>query len=451
MKVFLFLYPQIFQGYVVTMDNTQSDEQLLEEKIKQEAQRITKDNKFKIEEGHKNHFLPPVKEIYAFLNIKYDAKTLHQLMCQQDASIPEISHGSLDNLYRHGVGKGVFLKFTEVMKKSSKVLINIMLPNKSPLIDRAFAVNSNASGWLGLLLMYQEMQNNPNVNQQELLHYKKLVDFVSQRCEQEIVFYEACKKKHYAGEIDLTNQQTYWDKELHPFYQQYTQLDEPVFTSLENILQGVDVQVLTNNQKVELIENAHKLEFDFLLNCIACYDIGYVDANNTLSVDAENKLVHSVIYRIIERYTQPDNTETCFHSCWEVIRCILDENDIVVSNRQLASFIPINQKEDTVETLKDAQYNVLKKWFKQQDLPSADKLRSFVDTFSEWIGFRENNHLLLLSKMTLGIDALLIEKTKKVECDFGTDIDVTAIWKRVFSQYTQYYQYHCHQHFLSKE
>lgn len=443
MKVFLFLYPQIFQGYVVTMDNTQSDEQLLEEKIKQEAQRITKDNKFKIEEGHKNHFLPPVKEIYAFLNIKHDAKTLHQLMRQQDASIPKISPSSLDNIHRHGVGKSIFLRFTEVMKMSSKVLINFMLPNKYPLLDRALAVNSNASGWLGLLLMYQEMQNNPNVNQQELLHYKKLVDFVSQRCEQEIVFYEACKKKHYAGEINLTDQQAYWETELHPFYQQYTQLNEAVFISFNKILQGVDVQALTKSQKLEWIENAYKLEFDFLLNCIACYDIGYVDA--------DNKPVHSAICRIIERYTQPDNTETCFHSCWEVIRCILDENDIVVSNRQLASFIPINQKEDTVETLKDAQYNVLKKWFKQQDLPSAEKLRSFIDAFSESINFDWSNHLLLLSKMALGIDALLIEKTKKVECDFGTDIDVTAIWKRVFSQYTQYYQYHCHQHFLLKE
>lgn len=433
------------------MDNTQSDEQQLEELIKQEALRITKDNKFKVEDGRKNHFLPPVKEIYAFLNIKHNAKTLHQLMRQQDASIPEISPCSLDNIHRHGVGKSIFLKFTEVMNRSSNVLLNTMLSNKHPLVDRALAVNSNASGWLGLLLMYQEMKNNPNVNQQELLHYKKLVDFVSQRCEQEVVFYEGCKKKHYAGEINLTDQQAYWETELHPFYQQHTQLDEPVFISFNKILQGEDVQTLTKSQKLEWIENAYKLKFDFLLNCIACYDIGYLEVNNVLSVDADNKPVHSAICRIMDRYTQPDNNETCFHSCWEVIRCILDENDIDVSNRQLASFIPINQKEGTVETLQDAQYNVLKKWFKQQDLPSSEKLRCFVDAFSESINFDWSNHLLLLSKMALGVDALLEAEIKKIEREFGSEIDVTAIWKRVFSQYTQYYQYHCHQHFLSKE
>ncbi|MBP2699133.1 hypothetical protein [Photobacterium lucens] len=434
----------------MTMDNTQSDKQQFEELEKQEALRITKDNKFKVEDGRNNQFLPPVKEIYAFLNIKHDAKTWYQLVRQQDASIPEISPSSLDNIHRHGVGKRIFLKLTKAMKKSSNVLLNFMLPNKYPLVDRALAVNSNASGWLGLLLMYQELQNDSDVNQQELLHYKKLVDFVSQRCEQEIVFYEENKKKFHAGETYFSDKQQYWEKRLHSFYQQYTQLDEPILITVEQILQDIDVQALTKSQKVELIENVYKFEFDFLLNCIACYDIGYLEVNNVLSVDADNKPVHSAICRIMDRYTQPDNNETCFHSCWEVIRCILDENDIDVSNRQLASFIPINQKEGTVETLKDAQYNVLKKWFKQQDLPSAEKLRSFVDAFSESINFAWRNHLLLLSKMALGVDALLVGEIKRIEREFGSDIDVTAIWKRVFSQYTQYYQYHCHQHFLSK-
>lgn len=436
----------MFYGYVVIMDNIQTDEQLLDELINKEAESITKDQKFKIIKGGNNHFLPPIDDIAVFFNFKHDAKTLYKLVSQQNISVPKISHSSLDNLYRHGVGKSVFMKFMEVIKKSPKWLRLAMIPHKYPWIDRALAVNSNAASWLEGALLYQDMANNPDINQMELLYYQKLVDFICQRCYREIAFFEACKQKHNAGEVDLTDQRVYWKQEAYFFYQQNTQLDESVFTSINQIIQGSDVQAYSDIQKVELIEHILTLKFDFLLNCIACYDVGYLVANDALSVNADNKYGHSVICRIIERYTHSDNNETCFHSCWEVIKCILQEHGGELSNRQLASFIHIKQKEGTIETLRDAQYNVLKKWFKQQDLPSADKLSSFVDDFSASIGFEGNNHLLLITKMALAIDACRVEKAQIIKAEFGVDIDVIGIWKQVWGQYTKYYQYHCHQH-----
>lgn len=443
--VFVSVPAKCFKVYVVmTKSNaslSEEDKHQLEILIDDSVSTITKENKFKIQSGYKNYFLPPFEEMMSFLNIKCDLSALYKHAEVSGISLPQISHGSLHQLHHQGVGKGVYKKLINTLISLPSFPTQSLIKDKDQWIDRSDSANSNALSWFGGIYQYNFFKTDKNLDQHELAFYQYLMTFIEQRCQQDIAYLE--QRNNKIEDLMLPK--------VNPCFSNHTQIDNVHLVVLEEVLsEAFDINLLDEKKKIAIIEASLTCEYDFLFNCIACYEVGYMVTNNLLNIDSDNKKAVSTIYLMMDHYTQLKNDETCFHSFWKVIQLTLKDNGIDLSNRKLASFIQINQHTDSFNSLNDAQYNVLKKWFKQQDLPSNDKLRSFVDSFAESIGFGWTNHFLLMAKIALGFDTLLNQKSEQVKNSFGSDIDVTAIWKRVLGRYSEYYLYYFHQHFSGK-
>lgn len=456
MTVFFVSVPaKFFKVYIVTTESNQplsaEELSLLNEIIEDCAKKINKDNKFKMPSGINDHFLPSIDEIFGFFNMKSDVRTLYQTMINNNVSIPKISHEPLRQLNNGGVGKGVFYKFMGVMKASSNYILRHVLSRQGSWIERAHNLNTNAAYWLGITLGYQQMKSDPNLNQQELSNYQCLADFISSRCHQDIIYKEQCKKRILAGDIDTTNKLLVWETVVSPLYRQHTQLSEPVFTMLRHACEGRDLGSYSVQQKSEFLQRSFEAKYDFLLNCIACYEVGYVARMLELTNDTNTLEVRKgFISLTLEQYVDTENDKTCFHSLFLVVKSNLSNDDHKVTNRELASYIKMNHTAYGEESLNDAQYNVLKKWFKQKDLPSNERLQQFFDDLAKAYDFNNDDHMLWVARMALGFDALLKQRTDAIINELGDEIDVTAIWKQALSRYRECYKYHFHQHFSGK-
>ncbi|HIF9160549.1 TPA: hypothetical protein ACX6PK_001360 [Photobacterium damselae] len=427
---------------------TDEEKSQLSEMINDCAKTINKENKFKIPSGINDHFLPPMEEILGFFNIKVDARAFYKAILKNDIKVPTISHGSLHQLNNGGVGKGVFYKFMGVMTAALNGMLGYLLPKQEPWVERALHLNTNAGYWLGMTLSYENMKKKPTFNQQELSNYQCLADFIRYRCHQDIINKEQCRQKILAEEIDVNNKLLVWDTLILPIYRQHTQLSEPVFTMFRQALEGVDLDSYSVPQKAEFLQRSFEIQYDFLLNCIACYEVGYVAHMLELTNDTDTVEVRKgFISLTLDQYVGAKNDESCFHSFLLVVKSALSTNEHQVSKRELASYIKINHAAYGEESLNDAQYNVLKKWFKQKDLPSNERLQDFFDGLAEAKGFSNDDHMLWVAKMALGFDALLKQRTDAIIRELGDEIDVTAIWKQALSRYRECYKYHFHQHF----
>lgn len=428
------------------MDNSKktfSGEQQLETAalIEEASKAITKDEPFKLVRGHKNHFLPPYESISAFFGEKTDAKAIYEKVKTIKVDLPKISSSSLYEIGDKGVGKTVFKKFLKLLPAQ---LLYDFLAKQDEWLERAFSVKSNAIGWLACIKSFNLAGNQPDTDPQALVAYRNLSDFITLRCHQEIEFYESLKHKRDSNDIDLGDAISIWEKEIKPFYQQNTNISEDALNLISDIhAKRVEVTKLTDTQKNECIYHVLELEYDFLLNCIACYEVGYVAQDS-------DELKEWLISKTINVYTEPNNTSTCFRCLMDVLLLWLKEHDNQINQRQLASCVPIDfkNKGDEVgeEGKHDAQYNKLYKWYRSIDLPPEKSLHEFFNNLSQLSACPIDNGPFDVAKMAMGFDKALLEKAEVIKKEFGPSIDVLPIWKRLLGDYPNYYRYHCQQH-----
>jgi len=418
----------------------------LEKLIDEHGKNINKNNKFKIITGTKSHFLPEVKDLLDFFDIHADAKALYQALKERDIEIPHISNSSLHELGRNGVGRTVFKKFIETMITVAPSIGKLLIPGNDEWVDRIFKTNSNAAGWYGLIRQCRLMENDEKYDQQELAVYQNVIDFINLRSRQDVEFYELIQRKKLSGEIDLDDKSNVWEKEIKPFYQQCTNLNRSTLELIALLFIGeFEVSKLTNLQKIDAIQKVFEIEYDFLLNCIACYEVGYVSQQCDSS-----DLKEWILSKTLTTYSKPDNTATCFRCLMDVLLSWLEEQDIKINNRQLASCIPINfqniDDEDGEEGKNDAQCNKLYKWYRSIDLPSNKSLLEFFDNLADLTQYPIDNGPFNVAKIAIGFDKLLLEKSEAIKIELGSDIDTFVIWKRALSRYPDYYRYHWNQH-----
>jgi hypothetical protein len=436
------------------MDNynkTQSSAELLaiDTLVKEECKSINKDNPFKLAKAKKDHFLPSINTVADFFGVKVDANTIYEKLNTNDAELPKISSSSLHEMGRKGVGKTVFKKFTHLLIKAKIPGMYDFLTGKDEWIKRATGVNSNAMGWLGAIGSFNAAVGQPDVDLELFASYRYLTDFITRRCHQQVEFIESLKRKKSANEIDPEDEVLIWEGESKPFLQKHTNISEGALDLISKELEKKTVIAeLDLIQKKELIIQVFELEYNFLLNCLACYEVGYV-AQYQAPTDCK-----WFISLTLEAYTGADNTKTCFRCLMDTLLSLLKDNDIQIDQRQLASCVPINfqNKENEIgeDPKSDAQYNKLYKWYRSTDLPSDKLLLEFFNNIAQLSQCEADYSLFDVAKMAIGFDKAFLEKSETVKKEFGSDIDFFTIWKLVLRRYPDYYRYHCQQHSLIK-
>lgn len=435
------------------MDNdnkTKSNSEALdiETLLKEECKSINKDNPFKLTKGKKDHFLPSLSIVCDFLGIKVDANTIYGNLNSDNEPHLKISSSSLHEMGRNGVGKAVFKKFSYLLFKAKIPGMHDFLLGKDEWIKRAMSTNSNAMIWMGAIGVFNAVEKKTDV---DLDSYRYLTDFITRRCHQNIEFIESLKRKVSAKKIGIEDEVLIWERETKPFLQKNTNISQNALNLISKELEKKTVvSELDLKQKKEIISQAFELEYDFLFNCIACYEVGC-----TAQYQAPTGCKKWFISLTFEAYTGVDSSKTCFRCLMDVLISLLKNNDIQIDQRQLASCVPINfrnkENEYGEESKSDAQYNKLYKWYKSKDLPSDKLLHEFFNNIAELGQYESDNSLFDVAKMAIGFDKALIEKKEVIKKEFGGDIDVFSIWKQLIGNYSSYYQYHSERYSLQEK
>lgn len=417
---------------------------IIEEKIQEASKSITKEKPFKMTLGSKNYFLPPIEFMAQFFGLKVTPKSLYDVMKSKDAGLPNISSSSLHEMPRKGVGKSVFKKFANALININissviRPLYDFLLGNKTEL-ERAYKVNSNAHQWLAFFNTFDSIIKDPDSDQQQAQLFRYLIHFITQRSYQEVEFFESLKAKQ--NEFNLDDKIGMWEKEISPFYSQNTQISKEALDWISlHLLDEVKVENLSNEQKSECIYFALELEYDFLINCFACYEVGYV----SLWYDPK-ECKKWLISEVLDKYTNQNNEASCFRCFIDVLVEWLKLHNVSISQNDLASCVPYTPSETMDEIdFKLAQHNKLYKWYRGVDLPSVQSLESFFINLSELASFPIDFSLTDVAQMTIGLDKALEVKMELFTREFGLDIDVFGVWKQWLGTYPKYYNYHCNQ------
>lgn len=419
----------------------------IEAAINDASKSITKEHQFKLQRGKKNHFLPPFETICQFFGVKLTPKLLLDQLGAAGAELPKISPSSLHEMDRNGVGRTVFKKFmgTYTRLEDPDILRPLydFLFGHDEFLERAFNTNSNALHWLMFLNTFNAKIKHPDADLQQVTTFRYLMDFIAQRCSREVAYYESLKLKAEADEINLEDTVKLWETQTKPFYSTYTVVSEDALNYVTDLMsKKVVIEELTNDQKTSFIQYAFELEFDFLINAIACYEVGYVSQYYDPS-DCKKWLIS----KVFDKYTSPENEASCFRCLMDVILESLEEHGVHISQQELASCVPYNPSKDVdEEDIRSAQYNKLYKWYRGIDLPSMTSIDAFFANLSELTQFPIDYGLSDVVRVIIGLDKTLAVNVQLVNNELGPDIDVFSIWKQRFSEYPKLYQKHCYQH-----
>ncbi|MUI53317.1 hypothetical protein [Aliivibrio fischeri] len=422
---------------------------IIEEKIQETSKLITKEKPFKMTLGSKNYFLPPIEFMAQFFGLKVTPKSLYDVMKSKDAGLLNISSSSLHEMPRKGVGKSVFKKFFNALISINipsviRPFYDFLLGNKTEL-ERAYKVNSNAHQWLAFFNTFDSIIKDPDSDQQQAQLFRYLIHFITQRSYQEVEFFESLKAKQ--NEFNLDDKIGMWEKEISPFYSQNTQISKEALDWISLLLlDEVKVENLSNEQKSECIYFALELEYDFLINCFACYEVGYV----SLWYDPK-ECKKWLISEVLDKYTNQDNKANCFRCFIDVLVEWLKLHNVSISQNDLASCVPytpsekIDKRDITQDDIEISKRNKLYKWYRGVDLPSVQSLESFFINLSELTSSPIDFTLMDVAQMTIGLDKALEVKMELFTREFGSDIDIFGVWKQWLGTYPKYYNYHCNQ------
>jgi len=404
--------------------------------IIEEVSKSSEAFRFKFLKGEFNHFLPPFESVAAFFSVKMDAKNIYKMLHSTGDKLPTISSSSLHEIGRKGVGKTIFKKFMQLMPAR---LLDLMLGKLDKWLVRSFNVQSNAAQWLpGIQSFYMGMASAQGVVTPSNF-YRPLSEFITLRSHQDIEFKEKLKEKVIANKIDINNDFLLWENETKPFFKKHTLISEGALNLLSQLMKDKSFLTnATNTEKEKYISYIFEIEYDFLFNCIACYETGYVG-----EYQESSEHIHWLISETLSAYSEPDNEVSCFRCFFNTLIQRYDENDIQINHRQIASCIPLKGYVNTDgEDKLSAQYNKLFKWYRSIDLPSSAVLSEFIINLSQLSKYSMDTTIVDVASLAIALDKAFIEKKEAIHAEFGLEIDVFIIWKKFISNYDIYYQYH---------
>lgn len=398
---------------------------------------ITKENPLKLVGGVENHFLPRIELVVEFFGLNVSAKAIYDRLKAENSNIPKISSSSLHEMGRNGVGRATFKKLIKILPIFHLKLlpfINVydLLLGQDKFLKRSFNSGSNATAWLLVTRLVDRCLEDVSV-------YRYVSDFIFQRCQQDIALTERQKLKLEKKKVTGETRFLLWHTEIRPLYQQHTQISSDTLEQLgEMIKNNGALSSSSLESKESFIYQMLEVKYDFLFSCIACYEVAFIKQPHI--PDRYDKWF---ISQALEAYSQTDSNRTCFRCLMDVLVEYLSTEGIKLTQSELASCVPLKPyvNYDAEDKLL-AQQNKLNKWYRSIDLPSSSGLIEFIKNLSEL--FEQPWSIVLndVVRISIGLDKALITHEKSFKAEFGNDVDVLTIWKKVMGNYVKYFEHH---------
>jgi hypothetical protein len=370
-------------------------------------------------------FLPPTSKVQELLGNMDNQKPLIDLVESFFGIQLKISRTSKYALFNQGVGLRTVNKIVNWLKNIPipwKELINRRLMAK---VERSIRVGSNAGSWLSSISGFRLSDHG---------EFEPLLSFIEQRCNTEVELLLRIKEAEKPTSDDIAAK---WQAQQ-PLWRGNPYIPPNITESVtELILLEQQGKKLNEQQSLSFVESYFYLYFDFYLEAITYYEIGYLihfhfDVNQD---KIENQL--GLLTRVINAYAAQDNRKTCFS-------CLLKEFKELykTSYRNLASFIVIEESEPSLsgEFLEDKQYKQFKDWRNGKNLPGKAKLTRFLKNLDKYANIESGSITFDMCRITMGVDKLVNElllQTKNVNCK---QVDVEVAIKKVLSNIPNYYR-----------
>lgn len=396
-------------------------------------------NKVKfIQQVSPSFYLPPVSKVFALVGFIKNQKQLFEYFETSYRTPLKLSESSRYDLFNKGVGLRSISKIVDWLKLIPFPLEKLL--NKRLLVKtrRSDQAGSNASEWYSALNGYKcSSFYHSEVNESE---YDLLVNFIEQRCNTEVAFLLNIKKEVKAGKLKSDDVEAAWNA-LHPLWEHNPHIPKGTIKELANLaLLHSQKKKLSEEQKLTFLEGYFYLIFDFYLEAITHYEIGYRLALGANMDKVKNEI--GMISGAIYLYATDENIKTCFAGMLKMLKDTLSKLMGEVSYRKLASFIEIEKvdSEQPDDPLESRHYNQLKDWRKGINLPSNKKLTAFISNLNLYAEESSNDLIFDMCKVVMAVDKLIAEKLTEAKNETATQKEIEVIIKKVLANIPSYYE-----------
>jgi hypothetical protein len=396
-------------------------------------------NKIKINEYKSPSFyLPPLSNVLEFLDYPSSQKQLMDLL-EKSYEVPlEISRTSRYDFFSKGVGQRTVNKIITWCKKLPLPFETLVTKRLGAKIIRSIQVGSNAGNWYSALYNFDAGYKTTDAPSEYEL--QPLFEFIKYRCKTEVSLLSKIRSKVIAGELESSDINARWGAQIELWSNSAGVTQVVIDDFAETLKVKSKKKNFTEQQTLTFVECYCQLNLDFYLEAITHYEVGCRMYYGKNKEKLEKEL--GMITKAINAYATDDNIETCFDGMLTELKAVASELTSEISFRKLATFIEIEEDESIVsgESLADKQYNQLKDWRNGVNLPSWNKLITFlqnldehVDTNSGWVTF-------LMCRIALGVDKLVQEILANCKGENCQQADVELIIKKVLATMPEYYK-----------
>ncbi|MCH1920631.1 hypothetical protein L9G15_14480 [Shewanella sp. A3A] len=392
-----------------------------------------------------NIFLPALSECSGFI-VGMSFRVLLEVAAEQSGRSLPFSRSSWFAMFNQGVGYPTAKKFINWMKPSWEAINSRCDALSKALLMKGATEPSSAGEWLSLI---GSMRASEAYQQPEFAaEYSVQFNFLMQRCDAHIEMVKRITGLIENGAVDRKDSVAIM-KQMRPYWEQFSLVPKAELLDYENGLVSHAAGKLLGEEPIaSLMKSYCYLHLDFYLHLFASYEVGCIIAYGTSPSELNNK--KGFLCRAITRFSSNEHGElpsiSCFGEFLEVIRDVISKNYGEMSNRKMATHIPIkcNPVNPSSESESERCYNTLKAWKRGKDIPSQDMLEKFLDNLTQEFGPGHNQQLILMGNMAIGLDKSLkswceqLNKIKEL-----TDISPLIIaFLNVVGRYELYYNHH---------
>ena len=373
--------------------------------------------------------LPSATDFFQLLGFSGSVPSLFEQISEQKKVALPFSRATLFKLPKYWIGKESIGKATQ--RKFLDFVWNLFPRKQQKLIGMPKHFTGGAGElWQGLVL---GIKNTVRATEE----LAGLVDFLEQRMDQE--HYILMNMRNAA--LDQNSKENLYIDLL----KQHTRLPEDVINLVSELVVNQSVQL----SAFEKAKVACSTKLDFYFSLIACLEIGWL---NKISIDAPEVTLrqsdwfqNGIIHKFIKKLRFLDNDEIWLETPFSLyLEWLADiaasKSNLRFSDAKLASYIPIEQEEDTAGgyTKSEKQKDLLKDW-KNSKYPSPKKLSGFIQNL---VGALCGDTQFLIE---IGLSAIILDKLF-LELFHGLrnegDVDCYKALEQSVTRYKEYFQHY---------
>lgn len=421
------------------MDAPKMNEDILEKFRDDLVQSVDENNKVKlIDFKSPSAFLPHISSTYEALGFPF---TLKQWLDLFEADYDEklkVSRTSRYDFFGKGVGIRTANKFIAWLKKIPVPFVELANKKVMAKVIRSNKVGSNAGAWFSAVNSFNIAYKCSCTDKEH--EFEPVFAFIIARGNEEVSFLKKTRNAIKVNAIDKKNFKTAWELQK-PIWLECSKVPSSVLITFDKYAENLALapRDLSEQQTLECIETYCYLCLDFYLELITHYEIGCRFYCCGDSEKTRNEL--GMISAAISAYATDDNVKTCFDGLLLMFKNTASTISGETSYRKLASFIDIDEVSlsEYGESLTDKQYKQLKDWRRGLNLPSTNKLTSFLNHLDEYTESSSGNLTMIMCRVVMGLDKMIQGMLLQCQRDNCSPANVEPIIKRVLANITDYY------------